>query len=87
MNFIALSKDSPDIAKAIEGCEVGVTKTLTVTVTPVSDSDTLLVATVDSVEYTEEEEVKDAVQESAPDTTPPYKPRAKAGSATAVETY
>lgn len=85
MNLISLDKSNPDIAQAVEGCEVGVPKTLTVTVTPVSDSDTLLVGTVDSVEYTEEEA---AIEEEAPATTEkPYKPKARAGSATAVETY
>lgn len=84
MNSLIVDKTDPSIAEAVAGCEVGVPKTLTVTVTPVSDSDSLLVAKIDSIEYTESEEPS-AEPEEEPETAKAYKPKAKKTSATAVE--
>lgn len=86
MNSIILDKTDADVAKAVEGCEVGKPQTFTITATPVSDSDTLLVAKVDAIEYQEEPgEETPAEDEGEPVTEKAYKPRARKGSATAVE--
>lgn len=85
MNLISLDKSQPEIAEALAGCEVGVPKTLTLTVVPVTDTDTLFVATVESVEYIEEEAVEEEAVDDDGEAVAPYKPKAKSGSATAVE--
>lgn len=85
MNFIAIDKTSPDMAEAVKGCEVGIPKTFTVTATPVSDTDSLLVATIDSVEYTEDDDSAGEEPEEAAPAEMPYKPKARAGAAMAVE--
>lgn len=82
MNLIALDKSQPEIAEALANCEVGVPKTITITVTPVVDSDTLFVASVESVEYSEEEATEEEVDTEEP-VDKAYKPKSK--SATAVE--
>jgi hypothetical protein len=82
MNIISLDKSQPDIAAALEGCEIGVPKTLTITVTPVADGD-VFVAKVDEVSYTEEEAVTDEVVAEEP-TEQPYRPT-KGKSATSVD--
>lgn len=71
MNTITLSKESPEIAKAVAGCEIGVPQKFTITATPVADNDTILVATIDSIEYDEED------QETPPETEAPAKPAKK----------
>jgi hypothetical protein len=82
MNIISLDKSQPDIAAALEGCEVGVPKSLTITVTPVTDSDGLFVARVDEVAYSEEEVVEEEVAEEPAEAA--YRPT-KGKTATAVE--
>lgn len=83
MNIISLDKSQPEIAAALEGCEVGVPKSLTITVTPVTDSDGVFVARVDEVGYSEEEEaVEEPVAEEIEEA--PYRPT-KGKSATSVE--
>ncbi len=80
MNSLIIEK-TPDMAEALAGCEVGVSKRLTVNITPVADSDTLLVASIDSVEYTEgeaEEKPKKAAKEPAAGGEKPYKKSAPA---------
>jgi hypothetical protein len=84
MNVLLLDKSQPEIAEALADCEVGVPKTLTVTVTPTSVSDTVLVAQVDAVEYSAPDGAE-SEPAPAPKGEVPYKPRAKKGSATAVE--
>jgi hypothetical protein len=88
MNTIILDKSDPEIAKAVAGCEVGKPQTFTIEATPVSDSDTLLVATIDSIEYEEPDgaaPVEEDMAGESPETEVPYKPKPKKGSATAVE--
>jgi hypothetical protein len=86
VNSIILDKTNPDIAKAVAGCEVGKPQTFSITATPVADNDTILVATVDSIEYEEPAE-SETPEEEAPEeaASKPYKPKARKGSATAVE--
>lgn len=85
MNILILSKDDPAIAEAVAGCEVGKPQTFTITATPISDSETLLVANVDSIEYeASEEEVVEEADVEAPSTAP-YRPKANKASAIAVE--
>lgn len=83
MNIIILDKSQPDIAEALADCEVGVPKTLTLTVTPTVDSD-VFVATVDSVEYSESEPGGEPAEPEGAGEAP-YKPKAKRASAIAVE--
>lgn len=75
MNVILLDKSNPDIAKAVEGCEVGVPQTFTVTVTPTTDDGSVLVGTIDSISYEESEE--EPIEEALPGAKKPktYKPR------------
>jgi hypothetical protein len=84
MNILSLDKSQPEIAEALKDCEVGVPKTLTLTVVPIADNEGAFVATVQEVAYAEEEVVE---EEMVPedDAEVPYKPRASKGSATAVE--
>lgn len=83
MNIISLDKSNPDIAAALEGCEVGVPKSLTITVTPVTDTDAVFVATVDEVAYSDEEESPKEETAPAPEEAA-YRPT-KGKSATSVE--
>lgn len=85
MNVITLDKTDPAISEAVAGCEVGKPQTFTITATPVSDSDSLLVATVDAIEYEESAEEEAPAEEMAEPANKPYKPKAKKDSATAVE--
>ena len=86
MNVISLDKSQPEIAEALADCEVGVPKTITITVVPVADTDTVFVATVDSVEYTESEDPEGEVEEEEEEAVDKaYKPKARTGAATAVE--
>lgn len=62
MNTLTLDKSDPEIAAALEGCEVGVQKTLTITVVPTEDTDTVFTADVTDVEYTEEPEAEEEVE-------------------------
>lgn len=77
---IILDKTNPTTASAVEGCEVGKPQTFTITVTPLSDDENLLVGTVDSIAY-QEGEGEPAVEEEAPAPAAtkevPYKPKAK----------
>lgn len=83
MNIITIDKTQPEFAEALADCEVGVPKTLTLTVVPVTDTDDVFVATVDSVEYSEQlPEEEEAPVEQAERA---YRPRSRSGSATAVE--
>ncbi len=84
MNTLTLDKSNPDVAKAVEGCEVGKPQSFTITATPVADTDELLVATIDQITY---EESDTAADEATPGTsTPPkktpYKPRTAQAGAT-----
>lgn len=65
MNTLTLDKSDPEIAAALEGCEVGVPKTLTVTVVPTEDTDTIFTADVTDVEYTEDETETEEVEAPA----------------------
>lgn len=85
MNTVVIDKSDAEMAAALAGCEVGVPKTLTITVTPVADDDRIFVATVDSVEYSEEEEAVEEEPEAEDTASKPYRPKAAKGSATAVE--
>lgn len=53
MNTLTLDKTDPEVAKALEGCEVGKPIKLTVTVTPTQDDDETFVADVDRVSYSQ----------------------------------
>lgn len=85
MSIVSIDKSDAEMAAALADCEVGVPKTLTLTVTPVVDTDGLFVATVDSVEYTEEEATEEEAPAPEEGAEMPYKPRAKKGAALAVE--
>lgn len=65
MSTIILDKSDPVIAKAVEGCEVGVPQSFTITITPTVDTDTQLVADVDpaSIVYAGEEEAEPMEEE------------------------
>lgn len=65
MNTLTLDKSDPEIATALEGCEVGVPKTLTLTVVPTEDTDTVFTADVTDVEYTEDEAEAEEVEAPA----------------------
>lgn len=81
MNMIKLDKGDPNIAKALEGCEIGKPVTLTVTVTPTVDDDKQFVADVDEVKYKEREEEEEAPAEGE------MPPALAAISGNAKETY
>lgn len=84
MNSIVIEK-TPETADALANCEVGVPETFTITATPLSVSDTVVVFQIDSVEYSGQEEVEPEAEAAPEDSTAkPYKPKAKADSATAV---
>ena len=82
MNVILLDKSQEEIAAALAGCEVGVPKQLLITVTPTTDDETNFVATVDSVEYSEEEEAAEPVE--PPEGEAPYKPKARKSALSTV---
>lgn len=85
MNVLLVDLTDAAFAEALADCEVGVPKTLSITVTPTVHDGSIFAATVDSIEYTEpEEEVAEEV-ESEPVGEAPYKPKANKKSAVAVE--
>lgn len=85
MNLVYVDLSDAAMAEALADCEVGVPKTLTITVTPTVHDESVFAATIDSIEYTEpEEEVTEEV-ESEPVGEAPYKPKVKKASAIAVE--
>lgn len=75
MNALILSK--ADFAEALADCEVGKPKSLTLTVTPVSVTDDLVVAEPTAAEYTPGEEVEEAEEAPAEAPSGAYKPRSK----------
>lgn len=86
MQLVSLDKTDPAIAEAVAGCEVGVPQTFTITMTPLVDDDSKLVAEVNSLEYTEAQEApadESELEEVVTGGESPYRPRSNA--ATAVE--
>ena len=85
MNVLLVDLNDAAFAEALADCEVGVPKTLTITVTPTVHDGGVFAATVDSIEYAEPEaEAEEEVPEE-PVGEAPYKPKAKKNSAIAVE--
>jgi len=80
MNLIVLDKTDKSIADAVAGCEVGKPQSFTLTLTPVADDDTQLVANIDpaSVAYSGEEETPEGESpaEEPAASEKPYKPGA-----------
>lgn len=77
MNVIILNKEDPVVAAAVEGCEVGVPQSFTITFTPTVDTDTQLVADVDpaSISYVDGGEVEPTEEEvPVEDTEEAYRP-------------
>lgn len=79
MNLVTLDKSIPEIAEAVAGCEVGKPQTFTITMTPVVDDDTKLLATIDSIEYAEGAGAVEEEEPAAPAGEKPYKPKASSG--------
>lgn len=65
MNTLSLDKSDPEISAALEGCEIGKPKTLTVTVVPTEDTDTVFTADVTDVEYAEEPKAEEETEAPA----------------------
>lgn len=85
MNVLLVDLTDAAFAEALADCEVGVAKTLTITVTPTVHDGGVFAATVDSIEYTEPEEGAVEEVEAEPVGETPYKPKTKKNSAIAVE--
>lgn len=82
MNIIVLDKSNPEISKALEGCQVGQSKSIQVDVTPITNDGSVFVASVGSVSCEMEDEsgpgdMAEDAAEQKPAMERPYKPSAK----------
>lgn len=68
MNTAIFDLTDPAVAKALEGCEVGHSKPITITITPKSKDATQMVADITELEadYSEEEAPEVEAEEVAP---------------------